>query len=114
MFRINPLSSCRKYLKKTGDSPGSIYSLMLFLVYNMHCLQTNSSLQDIYTGYKNQLHISLVRIPDFFSYIYIYKMVLCLPPPTPFCIATAHQVSNQFHSTHYDCFVALPRFWVVG
>jgi len=39
-----------------------IYSLMLFLVDNLHYFQTNSSVHDINTRYKNQLHIPSVRL----------------------------------------------------
>jgi hypothetical protein len=35
---------------------------MLFFVDNMHYLQTNSSVHDVNTRYKNQPHISLVRL----------------------------------------------------
>jgi hypothetical protein len=35
---------------------------MLFLVDNMYCLQTNSSVHDINTRYKNQSHIPLFRL----------------------------------------------------
>jgi hypothetical protein len=41
-----------------------ISSLMLFLVDNMHYFQTNSSVHDINTIYKNQLHIPSARLPD--------------------------------------------------
>jgi hypothetical protein len=35
---------------------------MLFLVYNMHYFQTNSSVHDINIRYKNQLHIPSARL----------------------------------------------------
>jgi hypothetical protein len=38
------------------------YLLKMFLVDNIHYPQTNSSVHDINTRYKTQLHISLVRI----------------------------------------------------
>ena len=34
---------------------------MLFTVDNMHYLQTNSSVHEINTGYKNQLHVPSFR-----------------------------------------------------
>jgi hypothetical protein len=39
-----------------------IYSLMLFLVDNLHYFQTNSTVHDINRRYKNQLHIPSVRL----------------------------------------------------
>lgn len=35
---------------------------MLYIVYNMHYLQTNSSVHEINTGYKNKLHVPSVRL----------------------------------------------------
>jgi hypothetical protein len=55
----------QKMFKKLGILPVPslyIYSLMLFLVDNLHYLQTNSSVHDINTRYKNQLHIPTVRL----------------------------------------------------
>jgi hypothetical protein len=54
-----------------------IYSLMLFLVDNLHYFQTNSSVHDINTSYKNQLHIPSVRLSAIHSAIKIFNK---LPP----------------------------------
>jgi hypothetical protein len=65
MLGISAWSSCRKWLKKLEILPIPslyIYSLMLFLVDNLHYFQTNSSVHDISTIYKNQLHIPSVRL----------------------------------------------------
>jgi hypothetical protein len=65
MLGISPQSYCRKWFKKLETLPIPslyIYSLMLFLVDNMHYFQTNSSVHDINTRYKNQLHMPLVRL----------------------------------------------------
>ena len=39
-----------------------IYSLVLFVVDNMHYFQINSTVHEINTRYKNQLHIPSVRL----------------------------------------------------
>jgi hypothetical protein len=65
MLGISPQSFCRKWFKKLEilRIPSlHIYSLMLFLVDNVHYFQTNSSVRDINTRYKNQLHVPSVRL----------------------------------------------------
>jgi hypothetical protein len=65
MLGISAQSSWRKWLKKLEILPIPslyIYSLMLFLVDNLHYFQTNSSVHDINARYKNQLHIPSVRL----------------------------------------------------
>jgi hypothetical protein len=65
MLGISARSSCKKCFKKLEILPIPslyIYSLMLFLVDNLHYFQTNSSVHDINTKYKNQLHIPSVRL----------------------------------------------------
>jgi hypothetical protein len=85
MLGISPQSFCSKWFKKLEILPiPSLYicSLMLFLVDNMHYFQTNSSVHDINTRYKNQLHISsliLSAIQKGISYSAI-KIFNKLPP----------------------------------
>jgi hypothetical protein len=65
MLRIRSKSSCTKCLKKLVILPAqSLYinSLMLFVVQNMHYVQTNSSVHEINTRYKNQLHAPSVTV----------------------------------------------------
>ena len=57
-------SSCKKWLKKLESLhiPSLyIYSLMLFVVDNLHYFQTNSCVHKINTRHKNHLHIPSVR-----------------------------------------------------
>jgi hypothetical protein len=61
MLGISARSSCRKWFKKLEILPIPslyIYSLMLFLVDNLHYFQTNFP----NTRYKNQLHKPSVRL----------------------------------------------------
>jgi Iap family predicted aminopeptidase len=65
MLGISARSSCRKWFKNLEILPIPslcIYSLMLFHVDNLHYFQTNSSVHDINTRYKNQLYIPSVRL----------------------------------------------------
>ena len=73
MLGISSMSSCRKWFKKLEILPIPslyIYSLMLFVVDNLHYFPTNSSVHKINTRYKNHLHIPSVRL--------LYRVV----PPT--------------------------------
>jgi hypothetical protein len=72
MLGISARTSCRKWFKKLEILPIPslyIYSLMMFLVDNLHYFQTNSSVYDINTRYKNQLHIPSVRLSAIQRYI---------------------------------------------
>jgi hypothetical protein len=65
MLGISSRSCCRKWLKELGLLPIPslyIYSLMFFVVDNMHYFQSNSAVHGINTRYKNQLHIPSVRL----------------------------------------------------
>jgi hypothetical protein len=65
MLGIGSRSSCRKWFKKLEILPIPslyIYFLMLFIVDNMYYFQTNASVYDTNTRYKNQLHIPSVRL----------------------------------------------------
>ena len=65
MLGISSRSCCRKWFKELEILPIRslyIYSLMLFVVDNMHYFQSNSTVHEINTKYKNQLHIPSVRL----------------------------------------------------
>jgi hypothetical protein len=67
MLGISSRSSSRKWFRKLEISPIPslcIYSLMLFIVYNMHYFQTSSSIHEINTRCKNQLHIPSDWLPS--------------------------------------------------
>ena len=62
---ISSRSSRRKWFKKLEILPISslyIYSLMLFVVDNMHYFQTDFSIHDINSRYKNHLATPSVRL----------------------------------------------------
>ena len=64
MLGISSSSSSRKLCKKLEIYlyQAHIFSSMSFVVDNMHYFQTKSSVHDINTRYKNQLHIPSVRL----------------------------------------------------
>ena len=75
MQEINSLS-CRQRFEKLEilNIPSLyIYSLMLFVVDNLHNFQTNSSVRDINTRYNNQLHVPSVTL----SAIQMYYLLCC-------------------------------------
>jgi hypothetical protein len=58
-------SSCRRWFKKLdiiNKRRLYIYSLMLFVVNNIHYFPTISSVHEINTRYSNQLHVPLVTL----------------------------------------------------
>jgi hypothetical protein len=65
MLGISSRSSCRKWFKKLEILSLSrlyIYSLIFFVVDNVHCLQTDSSVHEINSRYKNDLPTPSVRL----------------------------------------------------
>jgi hypothetical protein len=81
-----------------------IYSLMLFFVDSMRYLQTNSSVHQINTRYKNQLHIPLVRHPAIqrgITYLAI-KVFNKLPPS----ISRLKNDKQFFKSALRNCLLA--------
>jgi hypothetical protein len=63
MLGINSRSSCRKWFKKLEILPipsSYIYSLIVFVVHNLHYTHANSSVPEN-TRYKNHLHIPSLR-----------------------------------------------------
>jgi hypothetical protein len=65
MLGISSRHCCGKWFKEFELLPIPslyIYSLMLFVVDNMHDFQSNSTIHGINSRYKNQLHIHSVRL----------------------------------------------------
>ena len=83
MLGISSKSSCRKSLKKLAILPIPklyIYSLMLFVVDNMHYFQTNACIHEINTRNYNQLCRLPVRLLQRGATYSIIKIFNKLPP----------------------------------
>jgi hypothetical protein len=108
MLRSSSRSFCRKGFEKQEILPSPslhINSLMVFFVDNMHYLQTNYSLQNINTRYKNQLHILLVRLSAIQRSITCSAIIVFnkLPPSIPKLKNDKHLEDDKSPSIGKSC-----------